>query len=617
MRDVDLSVVTYQPDFAQLRTLFASLADSQGTGSPDANPPARLHLFLRDNSPDPTILERLRALPELQPGGAFATVDVQHSGSNVGFGRAHNASFERASHPWFFVLNPDCELEPGALAVLLATAEADDARVAAWEMRQIPYEHPKAYDPVTLETHWVSGAAALFRREAFAEAGGYDARIFLYGEDVDLSWRLRARGWTLRYVPKAGVVHRTYAEANEVKPMQVFGSVFANLALRLRYGGPHRVMQGLAMLFAEITGPRSFTGRRRGLFKAGLRFLRHAPHFFMTRVKPTATFRPEFNGWSYELRREGAFHPLRSQREVPAPPQPRVSILIRTVNRQAWLREALTSCANQTYANLEVVVIEDGPEASRSVVEAFASRLDLKYQATGERTGRAHAGNLAMAAATGEWLNFLDDDDVLFADHVEVLVDAVQQGHVKGAYSLAWETFTDVHDREVARYAEVNHVTRHQQAFDRLTLWHHNYLPIQAVLFHRSLYERHGGFAEDMDQLEDWNLWTRYTLEDDFVLVGKTTSKYRVPADPNVAADRQGLLDHAYADALERQRAMRMTLSPRQVSEMAELYLRSQSVVMVTRRDVLNFMSANRVLAGVARLRHPARDFLRRRGFLR
>ena len=38
--------------------------------------------------------------------------------------------------------------------------------------------------------------------------------------------------------------------------------------------------------------------------------------------------------------------------------------------------------------------------------------------------------------------------------------------------------------------------------------------------------------AVDMDQLEDWNLWTRYTLEDDFVMVDKTTSKYRVPADP-------------------------------------------------------------------------------------
>src|SRR5207249_3936601 len=79
-----------------------------------------------------------------------------------------------------------------------------------------------------------------------------------------------------------------------------------------------------------------------------------------------------------------------------------------------------------------------------------------------------------------------------------------------------------------------------------------------AVLFHRSLYERYGGFAEDMDQLEDWNLWTRYTLEDDFVLVEKTTSKYRVPASAREAAAGQTRLDRGYRDAVEREEAVRV-----------------------------------------------------------
>src|SRR4029079_17817904 len=184
-------------------------------------------------------------------------------------------------------------------------------------------------------------------------------------------------------------------------------------------------------------------------------------------------------------------------------------------------REALASCAHQTYPNLEVVVIEDGPERSRAVVDEVRGRLALRYRATGKRTGRARAGNVALAMASGEWLNFLDDDDVLFADHVEVLVDAVQASNAAGASGLAWETHTAIHDRASAAYDEVLHVTRHRQRFDRLTLWHHNFLPIQAVLFHRRLYERYGGFEEDMDQLEDWNLWTRYTLEEEFVQVEK------------------------------------------------------------------------------------------------
>jgi hypothetical protein len=163
----------------------------------------------------------------------------------------------------------------------------------------------------------------------------------------------------------------------------------------------------------------------------------------------------------------------------------------------------------------------------------------------------------------------------------------------------------------------VMHTTRHRQRFDRIALWHHNFLPIQAVLFHRRLYERHGGFAEDMDQLEDWNLWTRYTLADAFVMVEKTTSKYHVPADAHAAAGRQALLDRAYADALERQRAMQVAFSPREISEMAEAYARSQTVVMVTRGDLRRIARASPLLTRLAAWRQPALEWMRRRRILR
>ena len=605
MRAVDISIVTYQPDFPLLTQLLASLSE------PTAEPIAR-NVFIQDNSPDAEVAVKLAALAALQPGGAFARVEVKQSGANLGFGRAHNANAARGGAPFFLVLNQDCVLEPGVLERLVQSASSDPEDIGAWELRQIPYEHPKSYDPVSLDTPWASGAAVLLRRKAFEALGGFEPRIFMYGEDVDLSWRLRAKGWRVVYRPKLAVVHRTYREAGAVKPLQVFGGVATNLALRARFGGLLRTLEGLAMLSGEILAPQSFPGRRVGLVKAGLGFLWRWPHFAWTRVASTANFRPHFGGWGYELRRDGAFHEFASSRERNDGPRPLVSILIRTVDRSAWLREALLSCANQTYENLEVVVIEDGPEKSRAIVEEFADRLAIRYRATGERVGRARAGNIALAEARGEWLNFLDDDDLFFADHVEVLVDAVLRDKVAGAYALAWETKTEFLDKQHAHYEEILHVTRHHQRFDRLALWHHNYLPIQAVMFHRRLFEQHGGFDEDMDQLEDWNLWTRYTLEDDFVLVGKTTSKYRVPANAHIAAERQALLDRAYVDALERQGALRITLSPREISRMADAYVRSETVMMVTRNDLRRFMGSSRVLARLASYRNPARRVLRR-----
>jgi glycosyltransferase involved in cell wall biosynthesis len=371
------------------------------------------------------------------------------------------------------------------------------------------------------------------------------------------------------------------------------------------------------MLAGEIAAPQSFPGRRRGLLLSGLRFLAHWPYFARTAVHPGPTFRPYFSGWGYELRRDGAFHEVASRREAPPGERPLVSILIRTVDRPAWLREALASVAHQTYRPIEVVVIEDGDERSRELVDSFRDRLDIRYQCTGSRVGRARAGNLALAAARGQWLNFLDDDDLFFADHVEVLVEAATRAGAAGAYALAWEAQTVFRDRSHAQYEEVLHVTRHHQPFDRLTLWHHNYLPIQAVLFHRRLFERHGGFEEDMDHLEDWNLWTRYTLDEDLLLVPKTTSKYRVPADARVAAERQLLLDRAYADARERQRRLAITLSPREITDMADAYARKQAVMILTQSDLRRLIRSNRLVAWLAAYRRPAGRVLRRWGWIK
>ena len=574
-REVDVSIVTYDPPPGSLEKLLASLEVPAGAA-------LRRNLLIHDNTRE-----------------------------NVGFGRGHNANVARGAAPFVLIVNQDCELEPGVLEALLDRAHTDPPDVAAWELRQIPYEHPKSYDPVTLETVWVSGAAVLVRRAAFEAVGGFDPRIFMYGEDVDLSWRLRAAGWRLLYQPKLTVIHHTYREAGEVKPLQVFGGVFASLCLRARYGGLARTLQGFVLLAGEIAARESFAGRRRGLLKAGLEFLVQWRYFASTRVRSTSAFKPFFAGWSYEPRRQGAFHPFRSWRERASDPRPLVSILIRTCGRPALLREALASCANQTYAPLEVVVVEDGPVRSRAVIDEFEERLAIRYLATGEPVGRARAGNLAMREARGEWLNFLDDDDAFFADHVEVLVEAARRSGAPAAYALAWEFL----DRPDAHRDDVRPASRHYQRFDRFLLWHHNYLPIQTVLFSRRLFETLGGFAEDMDCLEDWNLWTRYSLANDFEFVEKTTSKYRVPAQAALAAERQEALDGAYAGAVERQRELRISISPREISEMLDAHARKETLLMVTRSDVRRFIGRHPPLARAATYRQSLRRVLRRLGW--
>jgi hypothetical protein len=422
----------------------------------------------------------------------------------------------------------------------------------------------------------------------------------MYGEDVDISWRLRAAGWRLRYAPSCTVIHRTYAKPAEVKPLQVLGSTFANLCLRARFGTWFDIAVGIVGHLRAIQGHQDFPGRRTGLVRNLFRFAGQLPYFRRTRVRRTPNFKPFFRGFGYELRRHGAFHHFQTIEAAATIDRPLVSVLVRTTQRPAWLRQALRSIRNQTYRNIEVVVVEDGEPASQGMIEKDFADLHITYRATHNRVGRSNAGNLALSLARGEWFNFLDDDDLFFADHVEVVLQAAQAGGLKGAYAIGWETVTRVIDQTRAEYIEEMHLAIHAQPFNRFTLWHHNYLPIQCVLFHRGLYESYGGFEPEMDQLEDWNLWTRYTLNNDFVFVDKTTSIYRVPADRVIQSERQQKLNDAYQAAVRKQEAMRAEICPNDFSNAVAEYVRSQSVVLVTRQDLRTRLLRNPVARRVA-----------------
>ena len=225
---VDISIVTYAPDLAALGELVGSLREQmQGV---------QAQLLIQDNSPDLETTAQNRTPPcrgEVVRSRSTCNVPVAISASVAAIMRMRHGGARHSSLCSIKIVYSS----PTCLRHCSRKRRSDDARVAAWELRQLPYEHPKAYDPATLDTSWVSGAATLFRRSAFDAVGGFEPRIFMYGEDVDLSWRLRASGFRLRYLPRHAVVHRTYKVGGEVKPLQILGGVETNLCLRARFGG--------------------------------------------------------------------------------------------------------------------------------------------------------------------------------------------------------------------------------------------------------------------------------------------------------------------------------------------------------------------------------------------
>jgi glycosyltransferase involved in cell wall biosynthesis len=216
-----------------------------------------------------------------------------------------------------------------------------------------------------------------------------------------------------------------------------------------------------------------------------------------------------------------------------------------------------------------------------ATVQASARFSEVTYQPL-PKSGRCLAGNAALAAAKGELICFLDDDDLFYADHLEVLVNAWSENPELGAvYGLAYEVRTEIISQEPWVYKDLVHSLMFRQPFSRTLLWHHNFMPIQTVLFQRRLYEEYGGFDLDLENLDDWNLWVRYSLKNDFKLIPKVTSLYRVPDHLEKAIQRQAVLDDYYAKAKAKHDLLKVELTLPEIQKIVEEVTRQSQVAGV------------------------------------
>ena len=507
-------------------------------------PLSRLNVAVVDHESQDNSVDLLQA-HIAQSGSQYASFTL-HRRPNLGFGAGHDYVIRHLSDDFVLITNVDLKFHHNSLVRAQRAAMADRKDVAAWELRQCPYEHPKYYDPVTLEAVWNSHGCVLVRRQAYLEVGGYDDRIFMYGEDVELSYRFRGFGWRLRYLPQISVTHFVDLDDTTLRPTQLSGSLAANVLLRYRYGGDAVGAEGEALLAGILAAERNPV-RKVAMIEAQTRIFKHREHF-QTTFKPTHAVDFPFSGFDYIFARDGAR--VANEGSKADGNTPTVSVVTRTHGpKTEILREALASVINQSYGNIEHLVVEDRTDFARDLVEQVAEAYgrEVRYLKS-DGNGRSAAGNYGLSQANGEFLMLLDNDDLLFCDHVELLLlKQMAKPELVAAYSLAWEVQTRFD--ESGSYREVTHnlPPSHRFAYDRERLKDMNFIPIQAILFRRRLFENEGGFDVEIDHLEDWNLWSRYANHGDFEMIPKVTSMYRTPADPEIRDRRQEDLNSAYS----------------------------------------------------------------------
>jgi len=233
---------------------------------------------------------------------------------------------------------------------------------------------------------------------------------------------------------------------------------------------------------------------------------------------------------------------------------PLVSIIVRTTDRPALLAHALRSIAHQTYPHLEIVLVNDGGPDVADLANTLTRGIPLVYVRHEESRGRSSAANSGLKAAHGSYLNFLDDDDVLYPDHVETLLSHVQAEDRKVVYASVLNVY--FHGLPEIPENRAKEEVIFDIPFDPERILFENYIPAMSVLFSREVLKWVDGFSEDLELFEDWDFWVRISRHTVFHHVNKVTAEYRFygKADMEMAHRNKYDYDEALSVMFERNR---------------------------------------------------------------
>lgn len=223
--------------------------------------------------------------------------------------------------------------------------------------------------------------------------------------------------------------------------------------------------------------------------------------------------------------------PPRAERPRPAaapaaPPAPApVTVVVRTKDRPAELREALASLAAQTFRDFEVVLVDDGEADAVPALAALggASRT-VRVVRTGG-VGRSRAAQAGLEAAAGEFVNYLDDDDTLRPEHLERLVATQRETGARVVHSVAMQVASAADGAGGTRTVELGPIGG---PLDPSRLFFESTLPLMTVLLDRELALEAGGFDPSLDYFEDWDLFMRLSRKATFAHCPHVTALYRV-----------------------------------------------------------------------------------------
>ena len=215
-------------------------------------------------------------------------------------------------------------------------------------------------------------------------------------------------------------------------------------------------------------------------------------------------------------------------KERPINISPTVSVIIPTYNRPETLLEAINSVLNQEYRDYEIIVVNDGGVDVQYIITRLDNKGRIIYIKHECNKGVAAARNTGLRLSKGKYIAYLDDDDIFYPNHLEMLVKYLEVSDNKVAYTNSNLAFQkDVDGQHVISHKVLSNPLQ----LDKNHILIENFIPALCLMHERSCIDEVGCFAERLKSYEDWDLWIRMALKYKFMHIDILTCEHRLKED--------------------------------------------------------------------------------------
>lgn len=205
-----------------------------------------------------------------------------------------------------------------------------------------------------------------------------------------------------------------------------------------------------------------------------------------------------------------------------------ISICIPAYNAAAFIEQTLNSVKNQTFLNWELIVIEDGTDdGTGQIVKAFAKTVNQEviYYRNTVNKGLSATRNIAASKSKGNWLAFVDSDDIWHPDHLKTLIDTAEKKTncdlIHSGFNFFYEDYNQPFYQQKLSEKVVNEFP--------ISLYTGEYrIQPSSIMVTQKLYAAINGFNESYRSVEDLNFYFRSSEKGfKFAFSGLNTCFYR------------------------------------------------------------------------------------------